>query len=60
MPQNGHELFINDQLTNKDLVNYAYTIHDKISENGVVMNQLVNNTAEQAMLGDYPYSLWTL
>ena len=52
-----NELFITDQLTDKDLVNYAYTIRDKISENGVVMKQLDNNTAEQAMLGDYPKAL---
>ena len=52
-----NEVFITDQLTENDLVNYAYTIRDKISENGVVMKQLDNNTAEQAMLGDYPKAL---
>ena len=52
-----NELFITDQLTDKDMVNYAYTIRDKISENGVVMNQLDNNSTEQAMLGDYPKAL---
>jgi type I restriction enzyme R subunit len=49
-----NELFITDQLTNKDLVNYAYTIRDKVSENQLVMMQLANNTPEQAMLGDFP------
>ena len=49
-----NELFITDQLTNKDLVNYAYTIRDKVSENQLVMMQIANNTPEQAMLGDFP------
>ncbi len=48
-----NELFVTDQLTEKDLVNYAYTIRDKISENAVVMNQIANNSTEQAMLGDF-------
>jgi type I restriction enzyme R subunit len=48
-----NELFITDNLTEKDLVNYAYTIRDKVSENAVVMNQIANNSAEQAMLGDF-------
>ncbi len=48
-----NELFITDQLTEKDLVNYAYTIRDKVSENALVMQQLANNSAQQAMLGDF-------
>jgi len=48
-----NELFVTDHLTESDLVNYAYTIRDKVSENVLVMNQLANNTAEQAMLGDF-------
>lgn len=48
-----NELFITDQLTEKDLVNYAYTIRDKVSENELVMNQIRNNTPEQALLGDF-------
>lgn len=48
-----NELFITDNLTDKDMVNYAYTIRDKVSENELVMKQIVNNTAEQAMLGDF-------
>ena len=51
--QRLNELFITDQLTEKDLVNYAYTIRDKVSENEMVMKQIANNTAEQAMLGDF-------
>jgi len=49
-----NELFITDQLTDKDLVNYAKTIRDKVSENDLVMTQIANNTNEQAMLGDFP------
>jgi len=49
-----NELFITDQLTSSDLVNYAYTIRDKVSENQRVMVQIANNTPEQAMLGDFP------
>ncbi len=36
------------------MVNYAYTIRDKVSENKQVMMQIANNTPEQAMLGDFP------
>lgn len=49
-----NELFITDQLTEKDMVNYAYTISDKVRENDIVMQQIANNSAEQAMLGDFP------
>jgi len=48
-----NELFITDELTEKDMVNYAYTIRDKVAENALVMKQIANNTAEQAMLGDF-------
>lgn len=49
-----NELFITDELTDADMVNYAYTVRDKVKENALVMHQLANNTAEQAMLGDFP------
>ena len=49
-----NELFITDELTDADMVNYAYTIRDKVRENSLVMHQLANNTPEQAMLGDFP------
>ena len=35
------------------MVNYAYTILDKVRENNIVMDQIQNNTAEQALLGDF-------
>jgi len=52
-----NELFITDELTNNDLVNYAHTIKDKVSENKLVMDQIFNNNTEQAMLGDFPVAL---
>ena len=52
-----NEIFITDQLTDKDLVNYAQTIRDKVGENEQVMKQIKNNTPEQAMLGDFPKAI---
>ena len=52
-----NEVFITDELTDKDLVNYAYTIRDKISENEQVMHQIANNSAEQALLGGFSKAL---
>ena len=52
-----NELFIMDKLTDKDLISYAYSVRDKLSENTAVMTQIANNTAEQAMLGDFPKAL---
>ena len=49
-----NELFVTDELTDKDLINYAQTIYDKIKENKKVIDQFKNNTPEQAVLGDYP------
>jgi len=52
-----NEVFITDNLTNKDMVNYAFTVRDKLSENSAVMTQIANNTPEQAMLGDFPKAI---
>ena len=52
-----NELFITDGLTDQDLINYAYTIRDKVSENEKVMDQIANNSKEQAMLGDFGEAL---
>jgi type I restriction enzyme R subunit len=52
-----NELFITDELTDDDLLNYAHTVRDKLRENAIVMNQIANNTDEQAMLGDFPKAL---
>jgi type I restriction enzyme R subunit len=48
-----NEVFVTDQLTDKDMVNYAYTIRDKVGENAKVMKQIENNSPEQALLGDF-------
>ena len=48
-----NEVFLADELTEADMVSYAYTIRDKIKENELVMKQIKNNSAEQAMLGDF-------
>ncbi|MCF6764201.1 DEAD/DEAH box helicase family protein [Thiotrichales bacterium 19S3-7] len=49
-----NEIFITDKLTEKDLVNYAYTVCDKVREDKHVMSQIANNTPEQIMLGAFP------
>ncbi len=48
-----NEIFVADQLTDKDMVNYAYTIRDKVGENDIVIKQIENNSAKQALLGDF-------
>ena len=48
-----NEVFITDHLTEKDMLSYVHTIRDKVRENELVMKQIDNNTAEQAMLGDF-------
>jgi type I restriction enzyme R subunit len=45
------------ELSENDMLNYANTIAGKVSENGVVMDQLRSNTKEQAMLGQFPESI---
>lgn len=52
-----NELFISDGLSDKDMINYAATVRDKLAENAVVMHQIMNNTPEQALLGDFPKAL---
>lgn len=42
------------EFTSNDVLNYANTIADKVRENGAVMEQLKNNSPDQAMLGDLP------
>ncbi len=48
-----NECFIRDELSDNDMLNYAYTVRDKLRENESVIKQMENNTAEQAMLGDF-------
>lgn len=55
--QRLNEVFITDGLTDNDLLDYARTITNKLSENTAVMQQIENNSAEQAMLGDFAGAL---
>ena len=52
-----NDLFVEDGLSEGDMLNYANTIAGKVSENDTVMDQLRNNTKEQAMLGAFPESI---
>jgi len=49
-----NELFITDNLSDQDVINYANAVCDKVRENTIVMAQIANNSDEQAMLGDFP------
>jgi type I restriction enzyme R subunit len=49
-----NELFVTDALSDRDMISYAYIIRDKMTENQQVMQQITNNTPEQALLGDFP------
>ncbi|MDO6575430.1 hypothetical protein, partial [Staphylococcus pasteuri_A] len=39
------------------MLNYLYTVADKVGENEKVMRQIKNNTPEQAFLGDFPQAV---
>jgi len=47
-----NSLFAGD-LTDADMLNYARTIKDKVMENDRVVEQVINNTKEQAMMGGF-------
>lgn len=55
--QRLNELFITNNLTDDDMLNYARTVADKVGENERVMHQLKNNTPDQAFLGDFPQAV---
>ena len=46
-----------DELSENDMVNYLYTIRDKVQEDTQVMSQIKHNSSAQAMLGDFPKAL---
>ncbi|PMM44933.1 type I restriction endonuclease subunit R [Vibrio breoganii] len=54
-----NDLFIEDGLSENDMLNYANTIMGKVAENEVAMDQVKNNTKEQAMLGQFPEAIQT-
>ena len=49
-----NEMFITDNLTDGDMVSFLYTATSKVTENSAVMKQVENNSADQALLGDFP------
>ncbi|MGO3345672.1 MAG: type I restriction endonuclease subunit R [Marinomonas sp.] len=52
-----NDLFITDELTDADMVSYANTVKDKVMENQIVMRQIIENSPEQALLGDFPRAI---
>ncbi|MGL1930241.1 MAG: DEAD/DEAH box helicase family protein [Desulfotalea sp.] len=52
-----NELFETDKLSEGDMVNYLHTIKDKVLESDTVVQQVRNNNAEQAKLGDFAHVL---
>jgi len=52
-----NDIFVTDRLTDGDLVSYAYTIRNKLRENKTVMQQIENNSPEQARLGTFSSAL---
>lgn len=49
-----NDMFITDNLTEGDMINFLHRTTSKVAENTSVMTQVYNNTAEQALLGDFP------
>ena len=49
-----NEIFLMDELSEKDVVSFAHTVASKVSEDERAMEQYRNNTREQVMLGDFP------
>ncbi len=49
-----NEMFITDNLTDGDMINFLHTATSKVTENTAVMKQVKNNSADQALLGDFP------
>lgn len=49
-----NEVFIEDNLTDGDKLNYLKSLHDKVRENEIVMAQINNNSRAQILKGDLP------
>lgn len=47
-------MFIGEDFTDKDKVNFMDSIWDKVTENKIVVKQFINNSKDQIMLGGYP------
>lgn len=50
----SNEIFLMDELTEGDAVDFLHTVANKVTENERAMMQFRNNTREQVLLGDYP------
>lgn len=53
-----NEFFSSENLTDRDKVNFLYTVADKVGENEIAMTQVRNNTREQTLLGDFPKAVF--
>ncbi len=54
-----NDLFIEDDLSENDMLSYAQTLFGKVQDDEVTMDQVKNNTKEQAMLGQFPEAIQT-
>ncbi|NOH70240.1 type I restriction endonuclease subunit R [Vibrio pectenicida] len=54
-----NDLFIEDGLSENDMLSYAQTLFGKVQDDEVTMDQVKNNTKEQAMLGQFPEAIQT-
>jgi len=52
--QRMNDLFIEDGLSENDMLSYASTLFGKVQDDEVAVNQAKHNTKEQAMLGRFP------
>ena len=52
-----NDLFAGEDFTDGDILSYANTIRAKVEENDDAMEQVNNNTKEQALLGAFPVAI---
>ncbi|QCZ94371.1 type I restriction endonuclease subunit R [Salinimonas iocasae] len=52
-----NDLFAGENFTDGDMLSYANTIRNKVEENEEAMEQVNNNTKEQALLGAFPTAI---
>ena len=52
-----NDLFVEDGLSEGDMLSYANTLFNKVSEDEIAVDQARNNTKEQAMLGQFPEAI---
>ncbi len=54
-----NDLFMEDGLSDNDMLSYAQALFGKVQDDEVTMDQVKNNTKEQAMLGQFPEAIQT-